>query len=158
MLSRAVEKPGSQIQIMSATWRDLRELRQVEHASFGHDAWPFLDLVGILTMPGVIRLKATIDGKMVGFIAADIRKSENLAWIATFCVLPEFRRRGIGTALLSECESLLRVPKVRLSVRPSNEPAVHLYVFSGYQKISLWKQYYQDGEDALVMEKQLAGV
>jgi ribosomal protein S18 acetylase RimI-like enzyme len=43
-------------------------------------------------------------------------------------------------------------------VRLSNEPAVHLYVFSGYQKISIWKKYYQDGEDALVMEKQLTGV
>jgi hypothetical protein len=34
-----------------------------------------LDLIGVLTMPNVVRLKAMSDHQMVGFIAGDVRKS-----------------------------------------------------------------------------------
>ena len=155
MLSTGVDAPGSPVEIVPATWRDLRELRQVEKASFGRDSWPLLDLIGILTMPGVVRLKACREARMVGFIAADVKSAEKLSWIATFCVLPEYRRRGIGTMLLEECEERVGVPRLRLSVRPTNQEAIRLYLASGYDKVSMWKKYYQDGEDALVMEKRL---
>ena len=141
--------------IETATWRDLNALRHLEQVCFPQDAWPLWDLIGILTLPNVVRLRAAIDGKMVGFIAGDIRPSENLAWIATVGVLPEYRRQGIGEALVLACEQRLQVPEVRLSVRVSNLEAIHLYVRLGYQKDGYWPAYYQDGEDALVMQKPL---
>ena len=147
--------PGSLFVIETATWRDLNALRHLEQACFPLDAWPLWDLIGILTLPNVVRLRAAIDGKMVGFIAGDIRPSENLAWIATVGVLPEYRRRGLGEALVLACERHLKVPEVRLSVRVSNQEAIQLYLRLGYQKDGYWQAYYQDGEDALVMEKQL---
>lgn len=119
------------------------------------DAWPLWDLIGILTLPNVVRLRAAIDGKMVGFIAGDIRPAENLAWIATVGVLPEYRRQGIGEVLVLACEQRLQVPEVRLSVRVGNLEAIHLYLRLGYQKAGYWQAYYQDGEDALVMQKPL---
>lgn len=106
-------------------------------------------------MPGVLRLKAEVEGEFVGFIAADVKPAEKLAWIATFCVAPEYQRLGIGGALLKACEEGLDVPRVRLSVRTSNQAAIRLYLGFGYQKVGLWKSYYQNGEDALVMEKLL---
>ena len=156
MISPDSDTPGSPAAIEPATWRDLNTLRHLEQACFPQDAWPLWDMIGILTLPNVVRLKATIDGKVVGFIAGDIRRSENRAWIATVGVLPEYRQRGIGQALISACERQLPVPAVRLSVRSSNQDAIRLYLHLGYQKVGLWKQYYQDGEDALVMEKALA--
>jgi ribosomal-protein-alanine N-acetyltransferase len=92
---------------------------------------------------------------MVGFIAADIRRSQNLAWISTVAVLPAYRRTGIAKKLLQECEARLQVPKVRLSVRASNQPALRLYAGVGYQQYTTWSRYYSDGEDALVLEKSL---
>ena len=84
---------------------DLNEvLRQLESVCFPKDAWPLLDMLGVLTLPNVVRLKAVVGEQMVGFIAGDIRRVENVAWIATIGVLPEYRRRGIGTALLQACE------------------------------------------------------
>ena len=147
--------PGSLFVIETATWRDLNALRHLEQVCFPQDAWPLWDLIGILTLPNVVRLRAAIDGKMVGFIAGDIRPSENLAWIATVGVLPEYRRQGIGEALILACEQRLQVSEVRLSVRVSNLEAIHLYLRLGYQKDGYWPAYYQDGEDALVMQKPL---
>lgn len=157
MTSEANLTPGSPALIMPATWRDLRALRVVEKTCFGSESWPLLDLVGILTMPGILRLKAEVEGEFAGFIAADLKPTEKLAWIATFCVAPEHQRRGIGGALLKACEERLAVPRVRLSVRTTNQAAIRLYLGFGYQKVGLWKSYYQNGEDALVMEKSLQG-
>jgi ribosomal-protein-alanine acetyltransferase len=119
------------------------------------DAWPLWDLIGALTMPNVVRLKAMNGEMMVGFVAGDVRSSENMAWIATICVDPEYQGRGIGSALLQACEERLHIARVRLCVRISNENAIRLYERFGYERINIWKRYYVNGEDALVMEKDL---
>jgi ribosomal protein S18 acetylase RimI-like enzyme len=142
------------ISIEPASWRDLNALRALEKACFPLDAWPLLDLVGVLTFPNVIRLKAVQGGKMVGFVAGDVRRMEGVAWIATIGVLPEHRGRGIGAALLQACEQQITLPVIRLCVRSSNEAAVRLYRRFEYVKVSEWPKYYQDGEAATVMEKR----
>ncbi len=141
------------IEIIPATLRDLNSLRHLEKICFPHDAWPIFDLVAVLTFPNVIRLKAVDEGKMIGFIAGDPRPSEGFSWIATFGVLPAYRRQGIGRRLLHLCEEQLPTTRVRLSVRISNENAIQLYRQEGYQTINIWESYYKDGSDAVVMEK-----
>jgi ribosomal-protein-alanine N-acetyltransferase len=142
------------ISFEQATLRDLLALRSLEHACFPKDSWPLLDLIGVLTMSNIVRLKATYRGELVGFIAGDVRKSEDLAWIATFCVAPDYQGRGIGKALLAACEERLPMPAIRLSVRASNHIAIRLYLNNGYVKVGEWSRYYSDGEAALVMEKK----
>jgi ribosomal-protein-alanine N-acetyltransferase len=139
--------------ILPANLRDLGPLRHIEQACFPKDAWPLLDLLAVLTWPDVIRLKAMEDGKMVGFVAGDPRRSEQLAWIATIGVLPEYQRRGIGRKLLRACEARLEIPRIRLCVRASNVGAIEMYRAEGYIPFDTWKKYYDDGESALVMEK-----
>jgi ribosomal protein S18 acetylase RimI-like enzyme len=143
------------VNIETATWRDLNALRNLEKVCFPKDAWPLWDIAGVLTLPNVVRLKATANGQMVGFIAGDVRPSEKLAWIATIGVLPEYRKQGVGRALMEACEQRLKVPRVRLNVRLSNEGAIRLYQDLGYARHGLWPAYYNDGEDALIMEKVL---
>ncbi len=141
------------MEIVAATWRDLAALHQLERACFAEDRWPLFDLVAVLTWPDIVRLKAVMDGFMVGFIAGDPRPQENIAWIATLGVLPAYRRRGIGIALLEACEARLQQQRLRLCVRVSNLAAIHLYEKAGYCSLERWPKYYEDGEDALVMEK-----
>jgi ribosomal protein S18 acetylase RimI-like enzyme len=141
------------MEILSTNLRDLGSLRRVEQACFPRDAWPLLDLIAVLTWPEVVRLKAIEDNRMVGFIAGDPRPSEHLAWIATIGVLPEYQRRGIGRALLRACEKRLTQPRIRLCVRPSNSGAIEMYLQEGYTKVDTWPAYYNDKENALVMEK-----
>lgn len=147
--------PGSAAIIEPATWRDLNTLRHLGKVCFPLDFWPILDLIGVLTFLGVVRIKATRDEKMIGFIAADIRRSQNIAWIAILGVLPAYRRQGIGMALLRACEDQIHMTRIRLSVRASNQPAIKLYTQFGYQRHGVWSHYYSDGEDALVLEKIL---
>jgi ribosomal protein S18 acetylase RimI-like enzyme len=142
-------------EIRAATLFDLTSLQKLEQICFLEDAWPIFDLVAVLTFANVVRLKAIRENQMVGFIAGDPRPSEGLSWIATLGVLPEYRNLGIGKALLSTCEQQLQSSRMRLCVRPTNLAALELYRQSGYETIDQWKKYYNDGGDALVMEKIL---
>jgi ribosomal protein S18 acetylase RimI-like enzyme len=144
------------MEIVAASLLDLNALIQLERAVFGKDAWPFLDLIAVLTYSNVVRLKANEDGKMIGFAAGDPHPSEGFSWIATIGIAPEYRRRGIGRQLLRACEASLNTPRLRLSVRASNDGAIRLYEQEGYQRIEIWQSYYNDGEAAVVMEKERA--
>jgi len=142
-------------QIVPASWRDLNQVRYLEQVCFPQDAWPLLDIISVLSMPNVIRLKAVCDMQCVGFVAADVRRGERLSWIATIGVLPEYRGQGIGKALMEACEALIPTGTIRLCVRTNNREAIRLYESMDYKTVGRWKAYYQDGADALVMEKVL---
>jgi N-alpha-acetyltransferase 10/11 len=143
-----------QYTIETATWRDLGPLRVIEKACFGEDAWPLIDLIGVLTFPGIVRLKATILGQMVGFISGDGSRESDIGWITTIGVLPEYRNLGIGKALLASCEQILANPSIQLTVRKSNDAAIQMYLNVGYRQIDIWERYYEGGEDGLVMQKK----
>lgn len=142
-----------QYQILEASWRDIQALHRLEKVCFGADAWPIFDIVAVLTLPGIVRLKAVVDETLVGFIAGEVNRREGVGWILTLGVSPEFRRQGIGRALLRACEQRLATPRVRLSVRRSNWPAIRLYQAEGYRQVDIWTRYYSGGEDALILEK-----
>lgn len=139
--------------ILTASIRDLSALRKLERLCFEKDAWPLFDLIAVLTFPDVVRLKAVDDDQMVGFIAGDPRPSQGFSWIATIAVLPDYRQKGIGRTLLLACEAQLPTPRLKLSVRPSNQAAIRLYEQEGYHTTDIWHSYYNDGENAIVMEK-----
>jgi ribosomal-protein-alanine N-acetyltransferase len=143
------------MEIVTASILDLNALRRLEKESFGSDAWPLFDLIAVLTFSDVIRLKAVDEGQMIGFVAGDPRPRDGWGWIATIAVDPRFRRRGVGRALLHACENKLGVPRSRLTVRISNQSAIAMYEKDGYQTTDIWKSYYNDGEDGMVMEKSL---
>ena len=140
--------------ILPASFLDIGALNKLEHACFDQDAWPFLDLLAVLTFSDVVRLKAVEDGQMIGFVAGDPHPSQGFSWIATIGVLPEYQRKGIGRQLLRACEAQLKTPRVRLSVRASNAGAIRLYEQEGYYRANVWQAYYNDGESALIMEKE----
>ena len=143
------------MEIITASIFDLNALRKLENESFGKDAWPLFDLIAVLTFSDVIRLKAVEDDQMVGFVAGDPHPRDGWGWIATIAVDPRYRRRGVGRALLFACENKLGVPRSRLTVRISNHVAISMYEKEGYATTEVWSNYYNDGEDGVVMEKKL---
>ena len=141
------------VQIIPATWRDLMDLHHLEQVCFERDAWPLLDLIGVLTLPATVRLKAVIGEKLVGFVSGDIRQRKGVGWVTTIAVLPEFRKQGIAQSLLIACELEMNMHRVRLCVRKSNAAAHRLYLHAGYKQVEIWKKYYSGNEDAIVFEK-----
>jgi ribosomal protein S18 acetylase RimI-like enzyme len=141
--------------ITDANWRDVTQLKQLEKTCFrSRDMWPFWDLLGILTLPGFVRLKAVTDGRMIGFIGGELEIPRKMGWVTTLAVVPSWRRRGIASALLAKGEEALAMPTIRLSVRASNHGAIGLYKARGYMQVDCWVRYYTGGEDALVFEKR----
>jgi ribosomal-protein-alanine N-acetyltransferase len=141
--------------LLPASLGDLSQMRAMEKVCFPLDAWPLIEQIGVLVLPGVVRIKAVQDERMIGFIAGDVRQRIRTGWITTLSVFPEFRRQGVGRALLEACEAQMGMPKVRLAVRKSNMDARRLYLSSGYHQVEVWERYYEGGEDAIVMEKHL---
>lgn len=143
------------MEIQPANIIDLGALRRLETVCFESDAWSLFDLIAVLTWPEVIRLKAVDSGMMIGFVAGDPRSSDGVAWISTIGVDPRYQRRGVGRALLRACEVQLNLQRMKLTVRVSNQAAISLYEQEGYRMVDLWRGYYNDGEDGLVMGKNL---
>ena len=135
----------------TASWLDLPALQRLEKVCFPKDAWPLIELLGVLAWPDVARFKVTCTGDMAGFAAG--QEIDGAGWIVTIAVHPAHRRRGLARALLETCEAALPQPVLRLAVRASNRPAQMLYRTEGYQTVDRWLHYYHDGEDALIMEK-----
>ncbi len=155
-MSSQTPQASTLITFASASLWDLNAIRVLERLSFELDAWPLIEMIGVLSLPNIERWKAMDGDKVVGFVAADIRRKQDLAWIATIAVHPEYRGRGIGKQLLDLAEQRCGMPRMRLTVRKSNQAAQRLYQRSGYTQIDVWPQYYEGDEDAIVMEKLLS--
>jgi len=68
-------------------------------------------------------------------------------------VLPEFRNRGFGRAILSHIIEEFIKKSIFLEVKSSNEAALHLYESLGFAIIDQRRDYYPDGSDALVLQR-----
>lgn len=76
---------------------------------------------------------AEVDGQAAGTATTTVYGSD-LAWIGMVLVHPEFRRRGVGTALLGHAihylREIRRIPSVKLDATPEGLP---LYEKLGFQ-------------------------
>ncbi len=136
-----------------ANLKDLGALRLLEKECFGKDAWPLIDLIGVLSFPGIVRIKAVVNNLMVGFAAGEVHQDDRMGWITTIGVSPAYRQQGIASDLLKAIELKLRMDRIRLSVRKSNTPAIQMYKKYGYVQVGQWPGYYEDREDALIFER-----
>jgi len=99
---------------------------------------------------------ATVGGQVVGYAVFLMRGK--VAHLISIAVHPEHRRKGIGSALLSKVVESTRAGSaslLRLEVRESNLSAQELYVHAGFSASRVIHSYYDDGEDAVVMELEL---
>lgn len=143
-----------EVTIARAAWRDVMALWRLERACFSQDAYDPLTLLALVSWPGNVALKAIAGDELVGLVAADQPWGDRCAWIVTLGVSPQFRRRGVGSRLMAECEARLTRPVLRLMVRESNTPAITLYRTCGYVHVQREAGYYADGEAGWLMEKR----
>ena len=79
--------------------------------------------------------------------------------IANLAVREDKRGLGLGNVILERLLSqaiMLGNSEFTLEVRPSNEKAIALYKKYGFKVEGRRRNYYGDGEDALIMRKRLA--
>lgn len=121
------------------------------------DFWPYEEFLVSLRIPGTFLLYQEEQGAWLSLALGRALGGEvELFYIY---VSHSARRRGLADQLLSEfCDHALRdwaADRIMLEVRPSNVPALALYLKYGFEKTALRKRYYQNGEDALIYEKTL---
>jgi ribosomal-protein-alanine acetyltransferase len=96
---------------------------------------------------------AETQGRMVGY--AGLWRIIDEGHITNVAVHPDFRRRGVGEALVSVLLTHTMengITDHTLEVRVSNEAAISLYTKFGFEPAGLRKNYYEDnGEDAIIM-------
>ena len=93
---------------------------------------------------------------IIGFI--DFWITFDSGCINQIAVLTGLRHKGVGFALLSDAERRLNasgVQNLTLEVRTHNKHAIALYEKSGFTGKFIKKAYYDNGDDALYMEKRL---
>lgn len=96
------------------------------------------------------------ENKLIGLISCSTTDFD--ADIEGITIDKDFRRNGFAKALLGILEVKLKeknIEKVFLEVREGNTPAKNLYLGADYKEINVRKKYYSDGEDAVIMAKEL---
>lgn len=90
-------------------------------------------------------------GQIIGYILGKF-DGDDVGHIASICVDPKHRRRGIASALLGKVmEVFSGVSRVTLKVRVSNVIAIDFYRRRGFIAGEKIDEYYGDGEDAYTM-------
>lgn len=66
---------------------------------------------------------------------------------------PNYRKQNIGTKLLNEIDKLNLNRKIILEVNENNTTAINFYKKNGFKQISIRKNYYKNGDNAIILEK-----
>ncbi len=143
----------TKIYILQATNQDIPALARIESVCFS-DAWSEKALLSQLESEYALTLVAKDgDGKLCGYISGGLTPPE--AEIFRVATLPEYRRRGVGRALLSEFLKRTAEKSCHdffIEVRESNTPARALYAFFGFSETGRRRGYYsQPKEDAILL-------
>jgi ribosomal-protein-alanine N-acetyltransferase len=135
--------------------KDLDKIAEMEKRCFPSDAWTKEMLAETMHLPYQWQFLAEEGGQVCGY--ACLFSLFDTAEVLNIAVDAPYRGRGIGGALmgaLHEKAKEMGAERMMLEVRASNAPAIALYKKFGYEKISVRKRYYADGEDADIMEKR----
>ncbi len=120
--------------------------------------WSFAACTAELSVAGGGGYTATDDenGRVVGYIFFRVIVDE--MHILKIAVLPAWRKRGVGSALLEKALILARAKWLRricLEVRAANTAAIHLYNKYGFTSTGVRPGYYENREDAVLMTKNI---
>ncbi|WP_455207510.1 GNAT family N-acetyltransferase/peptidase C39 family protein [Kaarinaea lacus] len=147
-----------QIRIRSADKNDLEPLVELENICFTSDILSRRSFQRFIR-PGAHDIKvAEINNTIVGYALVLYRTGTSLARIYSIAVIPEQQGKGIARHLMEAAEEAGRerlCAFMRLEVNVNNTIAINLYKKLGYRSIGQISDYYDDGSDALRMEKRI---
>lgn len=134
---------------------DVPQIAELEKICFS-DPWSGQSIASELENPLSLWLVACDDGVIAGYVGSQ----SVMGWadMMNLAVHPDYRRRGVGEALVSALESGLSgngVSVLTLEVRQSNENAIALYKKMGFEQVGVRPGYYRHPkENALILRKE----
>jgi ribosomal-protein-alanine N-acetyltransferase len=152
--SAAIRKRAeSGIKIKEMKEKDLEAILEIEKDVFP-DPWPFEMFYTHLLSDTCIKVVAELSGKIVGYLIGC--EEGGKFHLRNIAVSREQRRKGFGTKLLTylleRLEKSTEIKSCYLEHRIHNEAAFELYKSLGFTFKGIDKNYYNKGEDAVIME------
>lgn len=139
---------------------DLPALVDIENAVFAQDRISRRNFRRLLTRAHAVSLVDEDRDGLCGYITVLFRRGAVWGRLYSLAVLPRCRGRRLGEQLLAAAEEACRkrgCTSLRLEVHPDNAVAQRLYDTTGYRAFGRYPEFYEDGADALRLEKPLAG-
>lgn len=141
------------MQISEFCWDDVGSVFGIL-SSEKNGAWTYEQLEHSLRLENVLCYVAKNDDKVLGFVL--IEETPYDFDILEIVVDQELRGRGIGTMLMKrvlDYAKLTHKEKTTLEVASDNKSAISFYEKFGFSQISVRKNYYKNGNDALIFQK-----
>ena len=131
------------------------QVAQLEKVCFS-DPWSERSIASELNNPLSYWLVALDGDQLTGYIGSQSVMGESD--MMNVAVSPDYRRRGIGEALVNALAADLKAKGntcLTLEVRASNDPAIALYEKLGFHQAGRRPNYYHNPkEDALILRKE----
>lgn len=143
------------VAIERATSAHVPAIHRIEEASFPAP-WRAEFFVSEIRAEGRFNLVALRDGNVIGYLFSMWIFDE--MHVNKIAVAEDARRQGIADALMARCFAHARernITSIALEVRQSNEGAQAFYRHLDFTPTYIRKNYYPDGEAAVVMTKEL---
>lgn len=143
------------MKIVEMNANHVSQVAQLEKLCFT-DPWSENSVASELNNELSLWLVAEENGILCGYVGSQTVLDETD--MMNLAVRPDFRRRGIASALIAELTARLKARGsrcLRLEVRQSNMPAISLYHAMGFSQLGLRKNYYRNPrENALILGKE----
>ncbi len=149
----STHKEQSCVHIRWMIRRDMAAVLDIENHSFEFP-WSEEEFVRALRQRNCIGMVAEMNEVVVGFMIYELHK--NRLHILNFAVHQDYRRQGVGRAMVEKLVSKLsyqRRSRILLEVRETNLPAQLFFKALEFQAVSVLRDFYEDTtEDAYVMQ------
>ena len=144
------------MEIRAWKFQDISRISELEKECFPKEPWSYTMLASSFESDNFTGILAEDGGEIIGYggmtVAGDDADIDNIA------VTELYRTSGVGSAILENLLEIAKskgVKKLFLEVRVSNSVAMKLYLKHGFVGAYARTRYYSDGEDCLVMVRNL---
>jgi ribosomal-protein-alanine N-acetyltransferase len=140
------------VDVRPMRWPDIEPVHRLEAELFTVDPWSIEQFWSELAQPTRAYAVAMDGERIIGYAGAFLLPPESD--VQTIAVSPRDQGRGVGAILLAwlidratahGCRQML------LEVRSENAPAIAMYERFGFERISVRRDYYERGIDAVIM-------
>ena len=140
------------VSVRPMRWPDIEPVHRLETELFTVDPWSIEQFWSELAQPTRSYVVAVDGDRIVGYAGAFLLAPDSD--VQTIAVSPLDQGRGIGATMLRsiiDAASAAGCRQMLLEVRSDNPTAIAMYERFGFERISLRRDYYERGIDAVIM-------
>ena len=140
------------VSVRPMRWPDIEPVHRLETELFTVDPWSLEQFWSELAQPTRSYVVAVDGDRIIGYAGAFLLAPDSD--VQTIAVSPLDQGRGIGATLLRSLideASAAGCRQMLLEVRSDNPAAIGMYERFGFERISMRRDYYERGIDAIIM-------